>query len=243
MIDLHCHILPGVDDGSEDLTTSLDMAAMAAGSGVHAIVATPHCNIPGLRPNYADRALYDAVRALRGAVQDAGIALQIYAGAEIFFTPEVPLLLENRWLPTLNGSRYLLVEFPFDAPEEYMTRGLEEIKAAELTPIVAHPERYFAVQLEPGIFIDWFQRGFALQLNKDSILGRLGSRAERAAQWALRRGLAHVVASDAHGVRVRNPSMDTLREELAENYSEEYARLLLEENPRRILSGRSLSGV
>ena len=243
VIDIHCHILPGVDDGSDSLETSLAMAEMAAASGVEAIAATPHCNIPGLEGNYADRALLEAVLALRAAVKQAGIGLQIFAGAEIFYTPEVPDLIDARRLPTLNASRYLLVEFPFDAPADYMTDGLDAIRARGLTPVVAHPERYFAVQLDPELFAMWFSSGFILQLNKDSILGRLGARAQAAAHWALQRGLAHAVASDAHGAQARTPALASVFDALCAQYGAPYASLLLDGNPRRLLNDRPPAAV
>ena len=121
MIDLHCHILPDVDDGASDLAEALEMARMAADSGVSTIVATPHCNIPNTpRANYLDRDLLNRFVAFRSAVEEAGIPLRIYGGAEIFCTPQMPQLLQEQKLLPLAGTKYLLVEFFFDEAPEFM---------------------------------------------------------------------------------------------------------------------------
>lgn len=236
MTDLHCHILPGVDDGAPDLTEALNMARLAAESGVGTVVATPHCNLPGSgRPNYADADLSERAEALRRAIEAEGIPLKLRAGAEVFCTPELGSLLDRHRLMTLAGSRYLLMEFYFDESPEFITECLEAAAARGLIPVVAHPERYEAVQRFPEHIPEWFSRGYILQLNKGSILGRLGSRAQTAARWILRRGLAHAVASDAHSARFRTPFMGEIRRHLEEEYDPEYARILLSDNPGRIV--------
>ena len=114
MVDIHCHILPGVDDGSPSMEDSLEMARMAADSGVTDIIATPHCNLPGNGPkNYRSASLRAAFSRLQQALDAEGIPLRIHPGAEVFCTPELPRLLDQRQLQTLGGSRYLLVEFYF----------------------------------------------------------------------------------------------------------------------------------
>lgn len=115
MTDIHCHILPGVDDGAATPADALEMARMAAESGVRTIVATPHCNLPGApEDNYASPALARRLEALRRAIEAEGIPLEILPGAEILCTPQVPELLREGRLLTLASSRYLLLEFYFD---------------------------------------------------------------------------------------------------------------------------------
>ena len=232
MVDIHCHILPGVDDGSPSMEDSLEMARMAADSGVTDIIATPHCNLPGDGPkNYRSAALRTGFSRLRQALEQEGIPLGIHPGAEVFCTPELPELLDRRQLQTLGGGRYLLVEFYFDESAEFMEHCFHQIRTRGLTPVAAHPERYDAVQRDPYIIRRWFEGGVVIQLNKGSILGRLGRRAQDTALWLLERGLAHAAASDAHSPDVRTPRMDLLKD-----------LLLLEENPRRILEDRPLVG-
>ena len=208
MVDIHCHILPGVDDGSPSMEDSLQMARMAADSGVTDIIATPHCNLPGYGPkNYRSAALRTGFSRLRQALEQEGIPLGIHPGAEVFCTPELDRLLDRRQLQTLGGGRYLLVEFYFDESAEFMEQCFRAIRRRGLVPVAAHPERYDAVQRDPYMVRRWFERGVVIQLNKGSILGRLGRRAQDTALWLLERGLAHAAASDAHRPTVRTTHM------------------------------------
>lgn len=235
MIDIHCHLLPQVDDGAADLETALMMARMAADSGVDTIIATPHCNLPGAeQKNYRTLELAKRIVALQKAITEEKLPLTVLPGAEVLCTPEVPELLRQRKLPTLAESRYLLVEFYFDEELGYMDDMLHAITAEGIVPVIAHPERYDAVQQMPRVIDRWFHEGKVIQLNKGSILGRLGRRAEQTAQWILTHGLAHVVASDAHSDQSRTPQMTELRDYLEENCGMAYTGLLLEENPLRI---------
>lgn len=239
--DLHCHILPGVDDGASSLSDALQMASMAARSGVSAIVATPHCNLPHHeRPNYLDADLLKRVAELRSAIEQARIPLRLYAGAEVFCTPGVEELLAQEKLLTLAGSRYLLAEFYFDESPEFMDYCLRAIARQGCIPVVAHPERYEATQASPATVERWFAEGYIIQLNKGSILGNLGRRAQLCADWILHRGLAHVVASDAHTPKVRTPHMYEILRYLEDLVGVEYSRILLSANPGRIVRDQSV---
>ena len=241
MTDLHCHLLPGVDDGAEDMDTALLMARMAVESGVDTIIATPHCNLPGAeRNNFISPKLLQDLVKLQNTVRKERIPLTILPGAEIMGTPQVPELAGKGVLPTLAGSDYLLVEFYFNEEPSYMEDILLSVAACGLHPVVAHPERYDAVQEMPRLIERWLRAGVAIQLNKGSILGHLGRRAEETSRWILERGLAHAVASDAHNVSGRTPRMDELRAWLERETGPDYARVLLEENPSRICRRRSL---
>jgi protein-tyrosine phosphatase len=138
---------------------------------------------------------------------------------------------------------YLLTEFPFGVSYGYMDDMLRSLSACGYLPVVAHPERYSAIQREPRLLESWFRQGYVLQLNKGSILGSLGDDARQTAIWALDRGLAHVIASDAHGVSHRNADMNPLCWWLEDNYREDFVQLLLEENPHRLLQGESMAPV
>ena len=241
MVDIHCHILPFTDDGAADTGAALTMARMAYDSGVTTIVATPHCNLPYVgEKNYVSEELKNRFISLRDGIRDAGIPLTILPGAEVMCTDELPELLRSRRVLTLAGTRYLLVEFLFDESLGYIEEMLAQVSEAGLVPVIAHPERYDAVQRSPLAVVEWFGRGYIIQLNKGSILGRLGSRAERASAWILSRGLAHVVASDAHSPEMRTPHMSEILRFLEDNCSPEYADVLLRRNPRRIIENRQV---
>ena len=243
MVDIHCHLLPGVDDGADSLDSAVEMARMAVESGVDTIIATPHCNLPyDGDKNYISDALRRRFLQLRHAIRDAGLPLNIYAGCEVLCTPEVPALISGGKLLTLAGSRYLLLEFFFDEDLEYMDEMLRAVAAQDCVPVIAHPERYEAIQRIPQVVERWFRAGYIIQLNKGSILGRLGRRAQRTAHWILSHGLAHVVASDAHSPEIRTPRMTELSELLSQLCPEDYVQVLLERNPRRILENRPVLG-
>ena len=141
MIDLHCHILPGVDDGSADEEESCAMARLAVESGVTDIAATPHCNAPDPFYNYADSALHARFTRLRQRLEREQIPLRIHEGMEVFTTPELPRLLDEGRLLTLGGTRYLLIEFAFGESEWFFDEMLAAVRARGLTPVLAHPER------------------------------------------------------------------------------------------------------
>lgn len=241
MVDIHCHILPYVDDGADSMEQALEMARMAVDSGVDTIIATPHCNLPHAEEhNYKSARLAQRFLQLRESVNQAGIPLSIYPGAEVLCTPDVPKLLEQGQLVTLAGTQYLLVEFFFDEDLAYMDDMLQAIASQGIIPVIAHPERYEAVQHTPFVVERWFAAGYIIQINKGSILGRLGQHAAIAADWILSQGLAHAVASDAHSSFMRTTHMAELRDYLESHYSIDYAQILLEENPRRILRGNAV---
>lgn len=214
---------------------------MAADSGVRTIVATPHCNTRDERKNYRSAALSGAFLDLQAELDRWEIPIRILPGAEVLVRGDFGRLLEEARFPTLNHSRYLLVEFYFDEDPGLMNRELKRIERAGLVPVVAHPERYFAVQDNPSLAEAWADRGWVLQLNKGSILGDLGEGAYDAAALLLRRGLASVIASDAHDFRRRTPHMGSLLEALHFRFPEIEPERLLVENPRRIVNNRTLA--
>ena len=240
MIDIHAHILPAVDDGSFSLEESLRMLRMAEASGVWAVAATPHCNIPGSRSNYASEELMEQLISLRQAVKASGSDLVIYQGMEVYATRQMPQLLEEQKAWTLNGTQYFLTEFAFDEDPEFCRMILEDCFEAGFIPVIAHPERYFFVQKNPQIVYEWFCQGYGIQVNKGSLLGRFGRSTYDMAQLLMQHGLVTCVASDAHSSVQRTPHMHDVKQFLDKNYSEDYRSLVTEINPRRILSGQPL---
>ena len=242
MIDIHTHVLPGVDDGSQSMEMSLDMLELAAESGVHTLVTTPHCNIPDEFENYADEAMAERWKRLEAEAARAQIPVKLCRGMEIFATDELPELLEKERVWTLNGTKYFLVEFSFEEDPAFCRDVLRRCTALGFRPVIAHPERYYFVQEEPWIAYEFCVSGYGLQVNKGSILGRFGRAPRQTAELILQHGLCACVASDAHRPDQRSTYMTELRDYLENEYGEAYMRLLLEENPSRILSDRELLG-
>lgn len=237
MIDLHSHILPELDDGSQSLEESLAMARMAVQSGVTVMVATPHC--------MDDRAqqVYAAWRLLREALRDTEIPLKLYLGMEIFGTADTVRLLRAGRLFPLNGSQYPLIEFSFRSTGEEETQILYQVLRAGYRPLVAHPERYGYVRENPELINLWTKMGCLLQVNRGSLLGRFGPGAQRMAAELVERGFVTAVATDAHSLRVRTPWMKDIQSLLSQEYSPQLARELLLRNPLRILRNEPLPPV
>ncbi len=242
MIDIHTHVLPGVDDGAADLDEALALLAMAADSGVDTVVTTPHCNIPNESENFFCPELDALWLALGREAQRAGIPVRLRRGMEIFATENLPDLLEQGRVWTLNGTRYFLTEFAFGEDPDFCFDVLHRCRERGFWPVIAHPERYLFVQEEPAIAYEWCIRGYALQLNKGSLLGRFGRPVQRAAELLMDHGLAACVASDAHSPVQRTTHMEEIRRYLTDRWGGDYARLMLEENPARILAGKDLLG-
>lgn len=242
LIDIHTHIIPGVDDGSESIRMSLGMLALSAESGITDVVATPHCNIPGEADNYVSMELYTALLNLRNEAERAGILVRVLRGMEVFATPELPDLIRERKVWSLNGTHYLLMEFAFDEDPAFCKSLLETLRKMGVRPVVAHPERYFFIQDDPQIAYEWCTTGCALQVNKGSLLGRFGQGPERTARLLVDHGLAACVASDAHSDYQRSTYMAELSRLLERDYGEDFRDLLMELNPGRILRGETLLG-
>ncbi len=237
MIDLHSHILPELDDGSQNLQESLAMARMAVESGVTAMAATPHCA--------DDRScdVHESYKLLRQALIENNIPLKLFPGMEIFGTEDTLRLLREGRLFTLNGSRYPLIEFSFRSSGERETQILRSLCKSGLRPIVAHPERYSYVQNNPEILNQWHRMGCLMQVNRGSLLGRFGIRAQELAFELIERNFAAIVASDAHSSRVRTPWMADIQNILSQEFSPTHAQTLLQKNPGRILKDEPLPPV
>lgn len=237
MIDLHCHILPQVDDGSQSLKDSLDMARLAAESGVTAVAATPHCVDGGAT------VIRERVLLLREALEEAQIPLRLYMGMEIFGTSYTAELLSEGRLMTLNGSRYPLIEFRFDGTGERETAILRDVISAGFQPLVAHPERYGYIQEDPELANLWKEMGCLFQINRGSLLGRFGQAAWDMAFELVDRGFATVVASDAHSSRMRTTWLRDVYDLLAKEFAPAAAQYLMWHNPQKILKNELIHPV
>lgn len=242
MVDIHCHILPEVDDGAESLEEALEMARMAAACGVTDLAATSHFRGDGDEPGVLDR-IYRRFRFLEEELKKERIHLRLHLGAEVLCLYETIALARNRELPTISDTDYVLCEFFFDAPFDYMDEILDAIAEEGYRPVIAHPERYASIQRDPRRVQRWFRKGYVIQVNKGSVLGAFGSRVQDAAQWLLEMGFVHILASDAHSAHRRTTDLSRLKGWMQEHYPAEYVRLLLEENPGRLLRGKSMAPV
>lgn len=241
MIDIHCHILPDFDDGASSMDESLEMARMALLSGVTELIATPHFRGESEHLDQLEE-IDRRYQELADAVKKWKIPVKLHKGAEVLCTQQTQELAKAGKLPTLGNTKYVLTEFYFDETFGFMDQCLTAISIAGYTPVIAHPERYNAIQRDPVRVQRWTEWGFVLQLNKGSLLGSFGSRTEDAAHDLLGLGLAHIIASDAHSCHSRTPHMGGLLEWAEEFCDPECVRIMLTENPQRLLKGLPMAG-
>lgn len=240
MIDIHTHILPGVDDGAASMEEALQMARMAVAGGVDTLFLTPHCNVGYLYENYYDDKMERYFRNFEHAVREQRLPLTILSGMEVFGSLEVPELLMEGKLITLNHSRYLLMEFGFDIDKEWSAFLLQEILSLGFRPVIAHPERYPIIQKYPEIAGEWVELGCAIQVNKGSILGNFGRNARETAFMLLDQRLASLVASDSHGLQRRTPGLFEVYHVISNHFSSVYADILMRDNPKRVIEDKEL---
>lgn len=240
MIDIHTHILPGIDDGAQDMSDALELAEIAWESGTEALVVTPHSNQVGRFENYNTEELQNIYFEFCKALEQERIPLKIYPGMEIFVTDDIKEKIAHDRFVGLNRSDYYLVEFPFDMNHEEIQHGLEMILETGKIPLIAHPERYFCVQDFPAITYEWIQMGCRTQVNRGSVFGKFGRKEERVAHYMLDNGLATCIASDAHGPYIRTTYMQDIKDYLLKCYGEAAAYWLLEGNPGKIIDNKPI---
>ena len=233
MIDLHTHVLPGIDDGPATISQSLEILADSVESGVRAVVATPH-----VRDDYPTTAavMERLVAVLRVEAEANAIALGIMTGGEIALdrlavTPTAELRRFG-----LGGSRYLLIEFPYYGWPPNLAEQLAALRSAGFTAVLAHPERNAEVQAGPGRIEPLVDSGSLVQLTSASISGDLGRQSQTTALRLLELGLAHLVASDVHA-RGGRAGLPAALEEIAD---QRLARWLTMEVPQAIVSDEAV---
>lgn len=239
ILDLHAHVLPAVDDGAGSEAESLAMLRNAYASRVEALVVTPHSNALPRWRNYPED-VREKYRQLCADTQAAGIPIMLMPGAELWVTEELPQLLREGAVATINGGRYVLTEFSVRAEPAYFLRMLSKILQEGYVPLVAHPERYAAVCREPAIVGQWLELGCHIQLTGASILGKFGPEPKRAADYLLRNRMAACVASDAHGAHRRTNYLMDVYDHLSLHYAKGTAQTLMWDIPLRICGSERL---
>ena len=229
-IDIHTHILPGVDDGAANTEHGLAMVKLAYENGTRGMVLTPHC-----RGDVNQNDLASIFGDFRRQVDRELPEMKLFLGSEIFLGMGVPAVLAERQTLTMNGSRYALVEFCPAALRSQIVTGVWEMVRFGYVPIIAHPERYTAFRKDQSLINEVLRMGALIQLNADSIMGRCGVRTAFFCNRLLKAGKVHFVASDAHDLKSRPPRLETCWRKVSKHYGEEYARQLFYENARQML--------
>jgi protein-tyrosine phosphatase len=235
LIDLHCHLLPGLDDGARSLSEALGIARTMVLDGVERVAVTPH-----VRADWRISAgeMEAALERLRHAIEAAGIPLDVLPGAEIALDVLPRLAQEERARFGLAGNpRLLLLEFPTLGWPLALPDLVLELRCEGIVPVLAHPERNPEVQEQPQRLEPLVRAGAVVQLTAASVDGRLGARPRRAARALLERGLAHALASDAHSPGVRQAGLSAAARSLGDDA---LARWLTCDVPAALLAGDAL---
>ena len=202
MIDIHSHIIPGIDDGSKNMEMTLEMLKNAERDGTKEIVATPHYLL-----EYGESTIEEVevfVKELNSIITNEGIDITVYSGQEVYFTENILKDYLDGKIGTLNDSRYMLIEFNMNSFEENIFDILYELQVRGITPIIAHPERYRSIIKNPVDINRFIDEGYLFQLDSGSLTGEFGKEVKKTAEILLANGIYNFIGSDAHNIKSRN---------------------------------------
>lgn len=238
-VDIHCHCLPGLDDGPAMIEEAIELCKALVADGVTTVIATPH-QLGRFDGCAASNDIRRAVEELNAALEAEGIPLEVVPGADVRLDERIPQLLDDDRILTLaDGYRYLLVELPYDTfinPQSL----LDELADRRITPILSHPERNVFLTRDSGTVSTWLRHGGLLQVTAGSLLGHFGPQAEDAAWRWLAMGAAALVATDAHDTGERSPCITQALEAIARRLGDAAAYHTCILNPMRVLAGKQV---
>jgi protein-tyrosine phosphatase len=235
MIDIHSHILPGLDDGSRSWETTLEMCRLAGNDGITHIVATPHAN---------DTYSYnrDRVRETTAALFDKiGDKIGLSIGCDFHLSFEnIEDAIAHPQRYTIASKQYLLVELSDYGIPPQVSEGLLRLQGAGMIAIITHPERNAILQRQPQRVLEWIEAGCLVQVTASAVTGYWGAMARRVALWLLEHDGVHVLATDAHDDKNRLPILSQARDAVAKRFGADRARALVVDNPAAIVAGQAL---
>lgn len=235
MVDVHCHILPGLDDGPDSIEESLAMAEAAISDGITHVVATPHCNSEYVFD-------YAHVQRLRDRLQsEVGDRLKLATGCDFHLNPEnLNALRADASQFCINQRDYLLVEFNEISIPPSMDDTLHNLQLQGLRPVITHPERNAILRRQPERLTKWVRLGCVVQLTAGSITGTFGPRAQEDSMCWIAKGIVHIVASDAHNTKRRPLRLQPAYRAVSEQFGATKAQALFVDNPLAAFEGREL---
>lgn len=238
LVDLHCHILPGVDDGAKDLPMALGMARDAVAQGISHILLTPH-HMDGEYTNHKVDVLRKTT-AFQEALDAAKIPLTVFPGQEVHLTGELLTALDDDDILFMDeGGKYLLLELPHSGIPEYTEDMIFELQARGITPVIAHPERNHGFQKEPDQLYDFVEMGCLTQLTSSSYLGVFGDNVEKLTAKIIRSGMGFAFSSDAHNFKGRRFLMGDAFNKLEQQAGKDVA-IRFNDDARAILNGEEI---
>lgn len=239
IFDIHCHILPGVDDGARNEGSTERMLRIACEEGIDYIVATPHFAYGQERDTFEE--LKKKYWNVRDEWKSMGPKKELFLGNEVFYSEGIVDSLDSRMALTMNGTKYVLVEFGVDAGPEYVQKAIQKLRYAGYYPIIAHVERYEKLKSQK-VLTKLIEMGAYLQVNAKTLCGEYGFWEKHRMMNMMKKELIHFVATDAHDSRSRAPKLKECMKLLEKELGEEKVRKIFQENPTRMLKGEELNG-
>ncbi len=241
MIDLHCHILPKIDDGSRSMEETIAILKEAVNAGFNTICFTPHY----IEPQYVNTKSQNEqiLEQVRNLVNSENINIELLLGNEIFIHPDMQILLKNQEITSLANSRYVLIEVPMyqEIPQEIVHEMLNSIKQDGYQIIIAHPERYTYIQKNPNKLLEYFGNDVIFQGNYGSILGTYGKEAQKTIKKLLKNKEIHYFSTDVHRIsRCFYVDFNKIKKKLLKLVDNEYYEILTEKNPKLVIENKEI---
>ena len=235
-IDMHCHILPEVDDGAESIEETVQMLQIAYQEGIRCIIATPHHHPK--RGKESPKVLRKKLRLVRREAEKIDKKFRVYLGTEVFFGQDIPEKLKAGTVLSMNKRACVLLEFsPMDS-FSYIQQGIQTVQMAGYEVILAHAERYMCVLDKPERIEYLWKMGTLIQINSSSITGGSGRKVKKFVRQLLAQQMVHCVGTDAHGIEYREPRMQKAAEYVERKYGKEYMRRIFFSNAKELLKKR-----
>lgn len=233
MIDIHCHLLWGIDDGPKTLDDSIQVCSMLKNRGISRVIATPHYIVDSTyQTNGAS--VISMTEQLNEALLQKVPGFEVKPGMEVFMTPDIIDLIKCNEILTLNDTRYILVETSMNSIPNYMEDVFYKIQLEGYIPIFAHPERNSKIYMNFNLIEKLISNGVLIQINHDSIMGKYGKNVKRFTESLLQKGLAHFIATDTHYVNEYFKGVEYFSKFLIELIGKENAEILMDVNPLRL---------
>lgn len=237
-IDIHSHILPQLDDGSKNMDQTLEMLKTAYEEGIKTIITTPHYHEG--RSVKSMETVEACLQSVRETIREILPQMNLFLGCEIYYSHDCVKLLNDKKIPTMADSRYVLVEFSPRVEYRYQKNAIQELLLEGYCPIIAHIERYEQVAKDIDIIKEYIDMGAYIQANAMSVLGGSGRSYKRILKRLLKNHCIHFIATDAHSNRTRAPRLQKCVDYITKKYGSDYAKELFIDNPNQILSNEYL---
>lgn len=235
-MDMHCHCLPGIDDGAKNMEESLQMLQMAYADGIREVIATPHFH--HRRGHASKEVICEKVKEVQEAIRKTCPDMVLYPGNELYYSSRLPEFIAEEKICTMADSRYVLIEFSPDTEYAEMRNALMNIQTQGVWPILAHIERYFCLVKKPALALELAEMGIYLQVNAGGVLGRYGRKEKSLIKKMFAKGKISFVATDAHDTENRKQELSECAEYVKKKFGEAMVNTCFYENPQAVVKNK-----